>query len=237
MKISENEWNNYISRLKELNVKAANSFRAYLKIHGYGESALRYAYAIVTKYGEGTGALAAEMYDRIAELQGVVVPPAEVAKTATYEETRKAIRSIDTTEQQINGIKSLVKQVSSYTMIQNANRDGAEFAWVSIGDTCPFCLLLASNGWRRAGKKTIDGSHALHIHANCDCEYAIRFKPLTIAGYDPDKIYDKLNSQEGRTWEDKINSLRRKEYAENKDIINAQKREAYARRKAETSGE
>ena len=93
-------------------------------------------------------------------------------------------------------------------------------------DTCPFCLMLASRGWRRAGKKTLQGGHARHIHANCDCEYAVRFDSNTnVAGYDPEKYLAQYNAANGD-----INAMRRAQYAQNKDKINAQKRAAYAER-------
>ena len=115
-------------------------------------------------------------------------------------------------------------------MIHNALRDGAEFAWIPSGDTCPFCLMLASNGWRRASKKAIKKGHAEHIHSNCDCQYCVRFSSdTTVAGYDPDKYLSMYDSYEG-SWNDKVNAMRREQYALNKDKINAQKRAAYAAR-------
>ena len=52
--------------------------------------------------------------------------------------------------------------------------------------------MLASNGWQKASKKALKGGHAEHIHANCDCTYAIRFDGKSnVAGYDPDALYEK----------------------------------------------
>ena len=95
------------------------------------------------------------------------------------------------------------------------------------GDTCPFCITLASRGWQKASKKALEGGHAEHIHANCDCEYAVRFDSrTTVAGYDPDKYLRQYANAGGD-----INAMRREQYAANKDAINAQKRAAYAARK------
>ena len=96
-----------------------------------------------------------------------------------------------------------------------------------IGDTCPFCITLASNGWQHASEKVLKGGHAQHIHANCDCEFAIRFDHrTTVAGYDPEKYLAQYNAAGGD-----INAMRRIDYAARKDAINAQKRAAYAQRK------
>lgn len=92
------------------------------------------------------------------------------------------------------------------------------------GDTCPFCITLASNGWQKASSKVLKGGHADHIHANCDCEFAIRFDHnTTVAGYDPDKYLKQYRDAGGD-----INKMRRVNYAANKERINAQKRAAYA---------
>ena len=92
------------------------------------------------------------------------------------------------------------------------------------GDTCPFCITLASNGWQKASQKLLKGGHAEHIHANCDCEFAVRFRSgTTVAGYDPDKYYRQYREAGGD-----INKMRRIDYAANRERINAQKRAAYA---------
>ena len=133
-------------------------------------------------------------------------------------------------------------------MLQNAKRDGAYFAWVAHGDTCAYCLALAGLGWQKAGDLTLKGGHAEHIHANCDCTYAIDFKgDLEIAGYDYNEIQRMIldmtddeytaedlirmsgHSAKGHD-HDALNILRRKFYADNKEVINAQKRSAYAKR-------
>ena len=124
------------------------------------------------------------------------------------------------------GVSRLVKRAGADTTLRNAVRDGAEFAWIPHGDSCPFCITLASNGWQKAGKKALKGGHAEHIHAHCDCEYAVRFHSgTTVAGYDPDKYYRQYREAGGD-----INAMRRIDYAANRERINAQKRAAYAAR-------
>ena len=99
------------------------------------------------------------------------------------------------------------------------------------GDTCAFCITLASRGWQKASQKAVKGGHAEHIHNNCDCTYAIRFDGKGgVAGYDPDKYRAMYDAAEGDTPQEKINAMRRAQYAEDKDEINARKRAAYAAR-------
>ena len=169
------------------------------------------------------------MYDALAAADGVPVPPAEPAEPASYREVAKMVNATkDSPPQLQRGVSRLVKRAGADTTLQNAKRDGAEFAWIPHGDTCAFCLTLASRGWQRASANVLKGDHAEHIHANCDCEFAIRFSSGTnVAGYDPEKYLQKYRDAGGD-----INAMRRVNYAANKDRINAQKRAAYAAKKA-----
>ena len=232
MQISTRDWVRYINRLRAISDKAAEEMRKYISVHGFDntDEILKLAYALATKYGEAAGAAACEMYDAIAVSAGAGVPAAEPAATATYGEVAKAVNgaikdSYDGQVPQIVGRK--VKQAGADTTLKNALRDGAEFAWIPHGDTCAFCMTLASRGWQKASKDAIKGGHAEHIHSNCDCEYGIRFSARDgVRGYDPGK-YKQIYDAHGGD----INAIRREQYEANRDKINAQKREAYAARK------
>ena len=231
MQISAKTWNEYITRLSRLNQKAGQLMREYIDAHGTAntDDLVAYAYGLVTKYGEGSAELACQMYEALAEAQGVLIPAAEPAATASYGEVA---RMVSATKDQNpanlpNGVSRLVKRAGADTTLKNAVRDGAEWAWVPHGDTCPFCITLASNGWQKASQKLLKGGHAEHIHAYCDCEFAVRFRSdTTVAGYDPDKYYRQYREAGGD-----INKMRRIDYAANRERINAQKRAAYAARK------
>lgn len=236
MQITANAWNEYITRLSRLNQKAGQLMRQYIDTHGTEstDDLIAYAYGLVTKYGEGSAELACQMYDALAEAANAGVPAAEPAEPADYSEVA---RMVNATKNQNpanlpNGVSRLVKRAGADTTLKNAVRDGAEWAWVPHGDTCPFCITLASNGWQKASSKVLKGGHAEHIHANCDCEFAIRFDHnTTVAGYDPEKYLKQYRDAGGD-----INKMRRVNYAANKERINAQKRAAYAVREGSTNG-
>ena len=244
MRISTKDWKNYIDKLGKLSDIAAEKMQDYVRKNGFTdtEALIEYAYALVTKYGEGSAELACQMYDAVAEMAGVSVESAVPAETATYQETARAVHGSllqSETGQKLPYVAArLVKQAGADTTIKNAIRDGAEWAWVPMGDTCAFCITLASRGWQYASKKVLKGNHATHIHANCNCQFAIRFDGESgVAGYDPDKYRRIYDNAEGRSSKDKVNALRRERYAKNKDEINAQKRAAYAQRKNALDGE
>lgn len=220
-----------MARLARLNQRAGQLMADYIAAHGTGDTdaLIAYAHALVTKYGEGSAELACQMYDALAAAARAEVPAAEPAEPASYGEIVRMVQATKASPPQMQrGVSRLVKRAGADTTLKNALRDGAEFAWVPQGDTCAFCLTLASRGWQKASQAAIKGGHAEHIHANCDCEYAIRFDGAsTVAGYDPEK-YLKQYRDAGSD----VNALRRVNYARNRERINAQKRAAYAARKA-----
>jgi len=248
MEISLTAWRKYIELLRKVNDKAAEVVRTYLETHSIPQTQaemnalIDYAFAVATKYGEAAATAAAEMYDAIAVASGVILEPAIPAVTPEISEVAKAIvGTVKTDNEEIisAAIGRVVKQTGVDTTMQNAIRDGAEWAWIPSGDTCAFCITLASRGWQRASKKALKGGHAEHIHANCDCTYAVRFNEDTdVEGYDPDKYYEMYESADpGGSPEDKINAMRREIYEENKEKINAQKRDNYEKRKERESSE
>ena len=236
--ISRKEWNKFGKKLASISEKASKEMGVWIASKG-GTTAIEfdeliaYAYALTKKYGEASASLSALMYDAIADLSNAAVPAAEVAETATMGEVAKSIygaASFSQNDDYISGVVGrLVKQAGADTTMQNAIRDGAEWAWISDGDACTFCELLSANGWQNASKAVMNGNHAEHIHSNCTCQFVVRFNSNTnVQGYHPntDLYYD----TPGNTMEEKANTLRRRQYDQNKDEINAQKRIAYAKR-------
>ena len=197
-----------------------------------GNSFIDYCYLMTQEYSTYESALSAQMYDALAALDGASVPSAELAPTATYHDVAKTVNGVLKTSHNINemtgAVTRLAKKASCDTMLQNAYRDRAQYAWIPAGDTCAFCLALASNGWVNVSARRIKKGypHAEHIHSNCDCTYAIRFNSDTnIEGYDPDKYNELFDAAEeiaeeqgydiGR-WnmsKDNLNAVRRMQYA------------------------
>lgn len=213
MRISAKDWESYINKLSRINKKAADAMQAFIDKNGMDDmsAVVEYAYALATKYGEASGELACEMYDAVAEAAGEHVPPAEIAPTASYMDTAKAVHGTllnphNTVPQTVG---RLVKQAGADTTLRNALRDGAKFAWVPHGETCAFCITLASRGWQNVSKRTLRNGHAEHIHANCNCEYAISFdKNPHVEGYDPYYYLSIYRNADGAKPADKIKSIR-----------------------------
>lgn len=237
MKIRQKAWKAYIEKLRAINDKATEEMREWLRVHGTGDAdaMIEFAFALATKFGNASAAMAAQMYDAAVKLSGMIYPPAMPAETATISEVARAVVGTAKTGNSdvvADAVGRLVKMAGVDTTMQNAIRDGAEWAWIPVGETCAFCVTLASRGWQRASKKALKGGHAEHIHANCDCTYAIRFDSASeVEGYDPERwrgLYLNADLEGDRpTPENRINALRREFYAQNRKRILAQKRAAY----------
>ncbi|MBQ9002197.1 MAG: hypothetical protein IJ087_10120 [Eggerthellaceae bacterium] len=194
-------------------------------------------------HGKSTAALAATWFDQMARAEGAdamkAVPVNDTAKTRVKRMaicSNKALPKLEAGDVEgfaraiASAVAADVKRQATNTVMLNAQKNGAEYAWIPGGaETCAFCIALAANGWQPAAKATAMGEHADHIHDNCECEFAIRFNESTEYGaYDAQKYADIYGDADGRSSQDKINSIRRELYAENRDKINEQHRERYA---------
>ena len=249
MRISQSSWRRYIGLLRSINDRASADIQNWINKYGVddtgrivanigdirdsdGNSFIDYCYFVTQEYGNASAAVSAQMYDALAELEGANVPAAEMAANATYHDVAKTVNGVLKTSRNIDemsgAVSRLVKKAGCDTTLQNAYRDRAEFAWIPAGDTCAFCMALASNGWLNVSARRIRQGypHAEHIHSNCDCTYAIRFnKDTNVDGYEPEK-YNQLFSEaeeiakdEGYPtgkWnmsKDNLNAVRRMQYA------------------------
>ena len=235
MNIPLKVWEKYRDTLKRVNKAAFDDMLNFLQqIGGYGgheQEVIEYAYALATQYGEAAAACACEMYDAVAKASGVIVPPAEPAATATYTETAIAVRGSAKQSEQVipSAVSRLTKMAGADTTLKNATRDGAQFAWIPFGDTCAFCRMLASRGWQNISKRTLRNGHAEHIHGNCDCQYATSFTGGSeYKFYDPDKYLEEYENASDGKWKDKLNAMRRSDYAaqEPKTIRTVEKKAA-----------
>lgn len=221
----------YREKLSSVCERASESTQKWLERHpgASRQEILDATYKITQAYGLAASTLAANKYDQdvaLAEKQGFLKPgqikEAEVWDPLGYGSIARAINGTlknDSKEKLPDTIERMVKRFAEDTTLMNARRDGAEYAWIPAGDTCVFCLSLASNGWQRASKSTAEGNHADHIHPHCDCTFSVRFsKDTNVKGYHPEAIKARIEACEGDTWEEKLNSLRRELYTKKNNL-------------------
>ena len=255
MTVGADVWIKFVKRLSALDDGAKRRIENFIGLFGGDfdftdpddmNKLIEYAYTVSQVYGQAAAALACEMYDEIGIESGALLEPAIPAELAEYSDVAKAVNGtakMRNLEMIGAAVGRLVKMAGTDTTMKNSIRDKAQVAWIPIGDTCAFCLSLAAGGWKTASESMLKNGHTKHIHGNCDCTYGVRFNKSTkYASYDPQKyeeIYNDVPEEEGvkMTPKSHINALRRMFYAENKETINAQKRDAYAKRQGLESSE
>ena len=241
--VSGKAWEGYTRRLEAQRKAAYDDAYEWVMRHGRKAGIHRMMVEAAIFHGKATSALAASWFDQMARAEKAdTMKAVAVNDSAKLRKRRmaicenKAAPKWDAGDREgfaraiASAVAADVKRQATNTVMLNAQKNGAEYAWIpGGGETCAFCIALAANGWQPAAKATAMGDHADHIHDNCMCEFAIRFNEDTQYGsFDAEKYAQAYEGAEGRSSADKINAIRRDLYAENKDRINEQHRERYA---------
>lgn len=195
-------------------------------------AAIGLVHDVIEYDGAASAEIAMAMYDELSALEKKIIKPAEPADIPGTGEVAKMMYGVKKSSGDVDEVaragKRMVKTVSQDTLLKNAARDGAQFAWIPNGaETCFFCIMLASRGWQNISKVSLRKGHAEHIHNNCKCCYMIRHSDnIEVEGYDPgdyEELYYKYYLDPNR--------FRREQYDEIKDERNAKRREKYAEKK------
>lgn len=143
-------------------------------------------------------ARAAEYYDAIRKAQGFPGSYSAVAEPlrnpeATLEALRAFVGKAAEGKAQtfltlcLQRVDSETRRAANKCVAYNASKDPAKpwYGRVPRGETCGFCLMLASFGFYA---KTV--AMAEHSHPNCDCRIVPGFPDKTrVKSYDPDGMY------------------------------------------------
>lgn len=246
MRLSRRQWRRYQQAHADIQRRASEEAMAYFDSLPWdedptlAEQLMQAKVAeLVERYGLADGEVSAIYYDELMALQGASVPPAAIAEPRTVwaaQGTSDALRHATTPEtarEAVGGTTArAVKRCGLETTQNAAVRDRAMWAWVCVGDTCPFCRALGSQGWVHASRAVRAGQHAEHVHANCDCQFVVKpaGSTLEVEGYDPDALLEEYrDAADGGGWRGHVNAMRRADYTpEYAAARNARRRELYA---------
>lgn len=186
--------------------------------------------AFCLTYTDMAAVLGSEFYDSLREAQVGDRMGALAESGRDYKATEGAVRALMQIvvdgkpremfeEQLLDRADAEIRRAANMCVARNAKRDRLKVKYARVpygGETCGFCIMLASRGavYR-------DEEAASHAHANCDCRVVPDFGG-GIEGYDPDAYYDMYQHPE--------------KYPELRDARNARRREMRAQRKAEQQG-
>ena len=243
VRMSEEAWNEYIRRLRLLSDDTYNWVMKWLDgldIAGLSDAEwnrfVNLLYINVVKNGEAAATLSAELFEYMTQNSLENLATVDMFVNDDIRELYRmvyGVKKYGNPKLIAEGASRYVKLSSVDTVLGNALKYGCEVAWIPHGDTCAFCIALASNGWQPASKKLIKNGHAEHVHANCDCTFAVRYsRDVEVEGYDDGKKYRKIYyDAKGSDSSERIKNLRRELDAENKEEIKKQQHEAYEERK------
>lgn len=152
---------------------------------------------VAYKYRMLGSELGAQWYDLCAELAGVNVDAADLDVIDEEILARRAEAVAKSQAAQVNPVESfsafLEAQIAEeirMTGMNNLRRDygrgvkGGRWARVPVGDTCAWCLMMASNGtWYLSEKSAIFDEFGDKYHPNCNCVAVYYADGEDISGY------------------------------------------------------
>lgn len=158
--------------------------------------------ALMPTYTDLSAARAADFYDSVRAEQGAKGDYKSVADSrrkaqATEGAIRGLIDSVNRTHeteqfknQTLQRIDTEVRRAANECIAYNVGRDPQKpsYARVPVGETCGFCLMLASFGFTYTNEEA-----AHHSHANCNCRVVPDFGDAEVEGYEPGEMYERFN--------------------------------------------
>jgi hypothetical protein len=209
----------YDSRIEKLSKAAYNA--AYKRMVNYTEQfenasvaqtrdfAIETVSAAVTAYGDAVSTCAADLYDEMAETSGAKLSSAALDTEDVTEYIDKEVRfqAGKLSDGNVSDFVTAVAKAAQMqtlrkansTMMKNVKRDGLRYARVPMGgETCTFCVMLASRGFVYLSAKT--AGEGTHYHNHCRCKVVPSFdkkgNATTVEGYDPDELYTQWKEYE-----------------------------------------
>lgn len=158
------------------------------------EAVIDVAVAVAEKFAFLGSELGAQWYDLCTQLAGVDAEPAELQQTDT-ETLRAKAESIASKSQEPFGktfeyyMQNIINDSIRLTGDANLKRDyyrglaPGKWARVPVGETCAWCLMLASQGAWYVSEESALGEEAGHYHRGCDCKAVYHADAESIRGY------------------------------------------------------
>lgn len=181
---------------KELYNAAVSEFTKSIADGMTEEQIAEVAATIAAKFRLLGSELGAQWYDLCAQIAGVDVLPADVEPydlEGMRENAKRAYATVPPGESVktyfSNFITDQIRYAINETGQDNLWRDygrgvrGGRWARVPVGETCAWCLMLASNGAWYLTEESALRREAGHFHRHCDCIAVYYANANSIEGY------------------------------------------------------
>ena len=168
------------------------------------EEIMEQAVEVARKFSYLGMELGAQWYDLCTELAGISAEPAEIgevddvnlmehAKATVKASSNPDIRMIFDAFLQ-NQINDSIRRTGSANLWRDYNRGLTSGRWarVPVGETCAWCLMLASQGAWYLSEESALGKSAGHYHNDCNCIAVYHATPESIGGYSKLQEYKRM---------------------------------------------
>lgn len=181
---------------KQLQEAAIDEFMEYVYEGMSIDELIDAATNVAMKYSYLGCELGAQWYDLCSELAGLDVEAAYLPEVDESQVAAKARSVIEgATETSLigdtvnyflqNEINNSIRLTGSSNLWRDYERGkaGGRWARVPVGDTCAWCLMLASQGAWYLSEETAIGTNPGHFHDGCNCIAVYHADAESIAGY------------------------------------------------------
>lgn len=181
---------------RQLQEAAVDEFMEYIYEGMSIDDVIDAATNVAMKYSYLGCELGAQWYDLCSELAGLDVESAylpEVDETQVAAKARGAIESApdaslvgDTVNYFLqNQINNSIRLTGTANLWRDYERGKSPGRWarVPVGDTCAWCLMLASQGAWYLTEESARGANPDHYHDGCNCIAVYHADADSIAGY------------------------------------------------------
>ena len=157
---------------------------------------------VAEQYDVLASELGAQWYDLCTGLANIDAEPAEIQRTDTETLRQRARWYVDNKidQKQVfnyylqNVINDSIRETGSANLGRDYERGLAAGKWarVPVGDTCAWCLMLASQGAWYLTKESALGKDGGHYHDGCNCIAVYHADPDDIPNYSNLTRYKKM---------------------------------------------
>lgn len=191
---------------EQLRQAAIAEFEEYLHEGITRDEVIDIAVGIATKYSMLGAELGAQWYDLCSQLAGFDVESAELSDSnldslgPRAESFAEAAITADAPLGEAfnvflqNEINNSIRLTGSANLWRDYERGLVPGKWsrVPVGDTCAWCLMLASQGAWYLSEKSALGESSDHYHDGCNCIAVYHADAESIAGYDNFSDYKRM---------------------------------------------
>lgn len=204
--VTVEQLHDYEVKLSAVRSEAGNYFKKLVReqdLFKHGEEAQKsaiYHAAVkaVNSFSDAAGSAACDFFD--AHVTGAqpssIAPQPWFIKRRLYENIEKYAKTHKLGDDEFmrllaEEVGGEVVQHANRTTIHNAVKNNLRYARVPFGNSCAFCLMLASRGFVYKTETTA-GEDKGHYHARCRCKIVAGKKDTKIGDHNPEKLNQRM---------------------------------------------